>query len=85
VFAYCYADISGDRKIKKKYWLADICTRFCAFRVWGGGGIALCSFDISIYKHKNVIFLLIFCSCSGNNNVFMLICRIIMAVKISKY
>lgn len=86
MLAYCYADTSGGRKIKKKkYQLADICTKFCAIRVWGGGGIAPCSLNISTYEHKNVIFLVIFCSCSGNNNVFLLICMVTMTVKISKY
>ena len=72
-------------RLKETYWLADICTRFCAIRVWGGGGIAPCSLAISIHKHQNVIFLLIFCCCSGNNNVFLLVCMVTMAVKIGKY
>ena len=85
MFAYCYADISGGRKIKKTYWLADIFTRFFAIRVWGGGGVAPCNLVVSTYEHKNVIFLLIFCCCSGSNNVFLLICMVTVAIKISKY
>jgi hypothetical protein len=83
-------------RLKRTYWPADFHTRFCAIRTRGSGGIGACSLDINVYKHKNVICLLIFCSCGGHKrntrryceicSVFLSICMVTMAVKlISKY
>jgi hypothetical protein len=69
VFTFPSAGISGARKIEKDILACRYSYKVLCHEDMGKWRYR-CSLDINVYKHKNIIFLLVFCSCNGHNREY---------------